>query len=42
MRRRANYADRLTFVGMVMSRNNISCTEENVRAVVEAREPTTA
>ena len=33
--------DRLTFVGMVLSRNGISCTEEKVRAVVEAREPTT-
>ena len=34
--------DRLTFIGMVLSRNGISCTEEKVRAVVEAREPTTA
>ena len=33
--------DRLTFIGMVLSRNSISCTEEKVRAVVEAREPTT-
>ena len=34
--------DCLTFVGIVLFRNGISCTEEKVRAVVKAREPTTA
>lgn len=30
---------RLTFVGIVLSGNGISCTDKEVRAVVEAREP---
>ncbi|XP_028413782.1 uncharacterized protein K02A2.6-like [Dendronephthya gigantea] len=34
--------DRLTFVGMVLSEKGISCTEEKVKAVVEAREPESA
>ncbi len=34
--------DHFTFVGMVLSGNGISCTEEKVRAVVEARESQTA
>ena len=31
--------DKLTFVGMVLSRNGISCMTEKVKAVTEAREP---
>ena len=33
--------DKLTFFGMVLSGNGISCTEEKVKAVKEAREPRT-
>ena len=33
--------DKLTFVGMVLSGNGISCTAEKVKAVTEAREPRT-
>ena len=33
--------DKLTFFGMVLSGNGISCTEEKVNAVKEAREPRT-
>ena len=33
--------DHFTFVGMVMSANGISCTEEKVKAVVETRQPQT-
>ena len=33
--------DKLTFFGMVLSRNGISCAEEKVKAVKEAREPRT-
>ena len=33
--------DKLTFVGMVLSGNGISCTAEKVKAVTEAREPQT-
>ena len=33
--------DKLTFFGMVLSGNGLSCTEEKVKAVKEAREPRT-
>ena len=33
--------DKLTFFGMVLSRNGISCTEEKVKTVKKAREPRT-
>ena len=33
--------NKLTFVGMVLSGNGISCTAEKVKAVAEAREPWT-
>ena len=33
--------DQFTFSGMVLSWNGISCTEERVKAVKEAREPRT-
>lgn len=34
--------DELTFVGMVLSERGISCAEDKVKAVLEAREPSTA
>ena len=34
--------DELTFVGMVLSGRGISCAEDKVKAVLEAREPSTA
>ena len=33
--------DKLTFFGMLLSGNGISCTEEKVKAVKETREPRT-
>ena len=33
--------EKLTFFGMVLSRNGISCTEEKVKTVKKAREPRT-